>query len=302
LEQGNKHPNLVVLDADLVLDTGLIPFRDKHPDRFFECGIAEQDMVSMAGGMALRGLLPVVHSFACFLSARPNEQIYNNATEKTRVIYVGSLAGVVPGGPGHSHQAVRDISAVGAIPRLVIMEPCCEAEVGMLLDWAINQNSSSCYLRLVSLPWVVPYNLPKTYRLELGKGVALTDGTNVAIIAYGPVMLSAAVNAAQALREKSNIYVKVINLPWLNQIDGNWLASELGEVDHCFSFDNHYCIGGQGDRIANAISAFTDKKTILHRVAIEQIPACGTNSEIIWAHGFNASKLAEKIQSVIGGQ
>ena len=99
LEQANKHPNLVVLDADLVLDTGLIPFRDKYPDRFFECGIAEQDMVSMAGGMALRGLLPVVHSFACFLSARPNEQIYNNATEKTKVIYVGSLAGVLPGGP-----------------------------------------------------------------------------------------------------------------------------------------------------------------------------------------------------------
>ena len=86
------------------------------PDRFFECGIAEQDMVSQAGAMALAGLLPVVHSFACFLSTRPNEQIYNNATEGSKVIYVGSLAGIVPGGPGHSHQSVRDISALGAMP------------------------------------------------------------------------------------------------------------------------------------------------------------------------------------------
>jgi transketolase len=104
LQQASRSPKIVVLDADLVLDTGLIPFRNEFPARFFECGIAEQDMVSQAGGMALRGLLPIVHSFACFLSTRPNEQIYNNATERSKVIYVGSLAGVLPGGPGHSHQ------------------------------------------------------------------------------------------------------------------------------------------------------------------------------------------------------
>ena len=83
----------MALDADLCLDTGLVPFRERFPERFFECGIAEQDMVSQAGAMALAGLLPVVHSFACFLSTRPNEQIYNNATEGTKVIYAGSLAG-----------------------------------------------------------------------------------------------------------------------------------------------------------------------------------------------------------------
>src|SRR5690606_15430229 len=126
LDQAERHPELVVLDADLVLDTGLIPFRERYPERFVECGIAEQDMVSVAGGMALRGALPVVHSFACFLSARPNEQIYNNATERTRVVYVGSLAGVVPGGPGHSHQAVRDIAALGGVPGLIMLEPSCE--------------------------------------------------------------------------------------------------------------------------------------------------------------------------------
>ena len=131
VRHGERKSNLVALDADLVLDCGLIPFRQRFPDRFFECGIAEQDMVSQAGGMALKGLLPVVHSFACFLSTRANEQIYNNATERGKIIYVSSLAGLLPGGPGHSHQSVRDISCLDAIPGLILLEPCSETEVEM---------------------------------------------------------------------------------------------------------------------------------------------------------------------------
>ena len=138
LWQGERHRNLVVLDADLVKDCGLVQFSKRYPDRFVECGIAEQDMVSMASGMARRGVLPIVHSFACFLSARPNEQIYNQCTEGTKVIYVGSLAGLIPGGPGHSHQSVRDISALRGVPNLSLLEPCMEAEVGALVEYAVN--------------------------------------------------------------------------------------------------------------------------------------------------------------------
>src|SRR5207237_2820591 len=98
-------------------------FKEELPDRFIECGIAEQHMVSAAGGMALHGVLPVVHSFACFLSTRANEHIYNNATERTKIIYTAALAGLVPGGPGHSHQSVRDISAIGAVPRSTALHP-----------------------------------------------------------------------------------------------------------------------------------------------------------------------------------
>ena len=111
-------PEIVVLDADLLSDCGIEAFKEELPDRFIECGIAEQHMVSAAGGMALNGMLPVVHSFACFLSTRANEHIYNNATERRKIIYTATLAGVVPGGPGHSHQSVRDISAIGAVPGL----------------------------------------------------------------------------------------------------------------------------------------------------------------------------------------
>ena len=154
--QAERHPDLHVLDADLVLDRGLIPFRERFPERFLECGIAEQDMVSIASGMAARGLLPVAHSFSCFLSTRPNEQIYNNATEQRKVVYVGSLAGLLPGGPGHSHQCVRDISSLSAVPNLVMIEPACEEEVSLAVDYCINGTRESCYLRLVSILVQVP--------------------------------------------------------------------------------------------------------------------------------------------------
>lgn len=300
IEQAHKNPRIVALDADLILDTGLIPFQKEFPDRFVECGIAEQDMVSQAGGMALQGLLPIVHSFACFLSARPNEQIYTNATEQTKIIYVGSLAGVVPGGPGHSHQAVRDISALAAMPGLVLMEPSCEAEVGMLLDWAINEYTGSSYLRLVSLPWELPYALPANYRPELGKGVVLTEGKDVAIIAYGPVMLSVAVQAAQTLEAEHGISSKVINLPWLNHIDAKWLINELNGFKVIISLDNHYMIGGQGDRIADAILANGILSSTLHRLALEQIPACGTNMEILQTHDLDSEAIKNTILRKFG--
>lgn len=298
IAQARKNPKIVVLDADLILDTGLIPFQKEFPDRFVECGIAEQDMVSQAGGMALQGLLPIVHSFACFLSARPNEQIYNNATEQEKIIYIGSLAGVVPGGPGHSHQAVRDISALAAMPGLVLMEPSCEAEVGMLLDWAINTNKASSYLRLVSLPWILPYKLPLAYKPELGKGVTLVEGHDAAIIAYGPVMLSSAVQAAQVLKSEHGITVKVINLPWLNNVDADWLVEVLGDCKPVFSIDNHYLIGGQGDRIADALTSKGIAGTELTRLALNEIPACGTNPEILREHGLDPDSL---VQHVVNG-
>jgi transketolase len=294
LEQAEKHPNLVALDADLVLDTGLIPFRDRYPKRFIECGIAEQDMVSIAGGMALKGFLPVVHSFACFLSARPNEQIYNNATEKTKIIYVGSLAGVVPGGPGHSHQAVRDISALAAIPDMVLVEPSCEAEVGMLLDWCINEASGSCYLRLVSLPWDIPYCLPSGYRPRIGRGVTLVEGTDVVIIAYGPVLLSAAVEASKIAAKENGVSVKVINLPWLNHLDIAWFKSALDGCRKVVALDNHYVKGGQGGLLANAVAQAGVGQKFEH-LGITDIPPSGTNPQVLHVVGLDQKALVQAV-------
>jgi transketolase len=295
IDQARKNPKIVALDADLILDTGLIPFQKTFPNRFIECGIAEQDMVSQAGGMALQGLLPIVHSFACFLSSRPNEQIYNNATEHTKIIYVGSLAGILPGGPGHSHQAVRDISALSAIPGLIMMEPSCEAEVGMLLNWCINESQESSYLRLVSLPWVLPYELPSNYIPKIGRGVALSEGSDVAIIAYGPVLLSSAIMAARQINIEFGLNIKVINLPWLNCVDADWLAQELDEILNIIALDNHYLIGGQGDQIANVLAHRLPGSKKLYRLGINKKPVCGMNAEVLAAHGLDQQGIYELI-------
>ncbi len=299
MKQAEQNKEIVALDADLVLDTGLIPFQDKYPERFVECGIAEQDMVSQAGGMALKGRLPVVHSFACFLSARPNEHIYNNATERTKIIYVGSLAGVLPGGPGHSHQSLRDISALGSVPGLSIIEPCDENEVIMALDFAINNNTRSTYLRLVSIPCAIPYELPAGYEMEPGKGVVLRNGSDITIIGYGPVLLTEAFHAAELIEKQSNMSVKVVNLPWLNQVDGDWLVEAVKGNSVICTLDNHYIIGGQGQAVAAALAMHSSEKMPRIRLfGIEDIPACGRNDEVLKAHGLNAESLATNIMDM----
>lgn len=297
IAEARRNAKLVALDADLVLDMGLIPFQEAFPNRFVECGIAEQDMVSQAGGMALRGLLPVVHSFSCFLSARPNEQIYNNATEHTKIIYVAGLAGVLPAGPGHSHQAVRDISALAGVPGLTMIEPSCEAEVAMLLDWAVNRNPASTYMRLVSIPCEVGYSLPTAYVPECGRGATLREGTDIIVISYGPVMLPIAAEAAEALAHEG-ISVKVVNLPWLNVVDVEWLAQTIEGTRAVVAIDNHYIVGGQGDRIADALASMADAPA-LTRMGLTRVPPSGQNAEVLEAVGLSASSVIAAVRKAL---
>ena len=303
IEQAERNEHIVALDADLVLDTGLIPFRERFPNRFVECGIAEQDMVSQAGGMALSGLLPVVHSFACFLSARPNEQIYNNATERKKVIYVGSLAGLVPAGPGHSHQCVRDIASLGGVPGLTLVEPCCEEELREALDWAVNKSDTSTYLRLVSIPCDVPFKLPSNREFREGAGQIVCEGGDVAVIGYGPVLLSEAYKAADTLRRDSDIGVRVIDLPWLNRVDDEWLAAAVADVAAVFTLDNHYIDGGQGQMIAARIAGLgSDAKPTVTHLGLTDVPACGRDDEVIEFHGLDAWSIAASIAERLEGR
>jgi len=287
-----KNPGVVALDADLILDTGLIPFSERFPERFFECGIAEQDMVSQAGGMALKGMLPIVHSFACFLSTRPNEQIYNNATEKKKIIYVGTLAGILPSGPGHSHQSVRDISTLGAIPGLTLVEPSCEREVELALEYAVNREPESVYLRLVSVPTSVPFQLPASYQLTKARGVALLDGKDAIIFAYGPVLLGQAYDAALRLRLEQQIGVTLINMPWLNVVDREWLRETVADFDTVITIDNHYVAQGQGAMLAAGIAALRlTPPPILVALGVSDVPACGQNDEVLRIHGLDSNSI-----------
>lgn len=295
-----RNLRIVAFDADLALDTGLLPFEAEFPDRFVECGIAEQDMVSQAGGAALKGLLPVVHSFACFLSDRPNEQIYNNATERTKVVYVGSLAGLVPGGPGHSHQCVRDIAALSAIPRLVLIEPCCEREVELAVAYCLEETSESVYLRLVSVPWDVPFELPGDTRLSEGRGVPLVTGADAVVFGYGPVLLGEAVKAAARLRDRHGLAVSVVNLPWLNRIDAEWFAGIVRDVPAIFTLDNHLVHGGQGDMLLRTLAELSlPPKRVVRRIGVLDVPVCGANDEVLRAHGLDAGSLCDTIAAVL---
>jgi transketolase len=300
IAQAERNDRLTALDGDLVLDTGLIPFRDRFADRFVECGIAEQDMVSQAGGMALRGLVPVVHSFACFLASRPTEQIYNNASERTKVIYVGSLAGALPGGPGHSHQMVNDIAVLGAIPGIELVEPSCAAEVAPLLDYLLNQAKGSGYLRLVSIPCEIPYSLPKDYRPVAGRGVELRPGKDAVVIGYGPVLLPQAWQAAELLRERDGLDVAIVNLPWLSQVERDWLRRTVAGRRAVFTLDNHLVEGGQGRMIGAAIAELgLDRPPLLRRFGLTDFPACGQNDEVLRAHGLSAVQLADAMAATL---
>jgi transketolase len=293
LAMARDRSDIIVLDADLLSDCGIEAFKAALPERFIECGIAEQHMVSAAGGLALRGMLPVVHSFACFLSTRANEHIYNNATERRKIIYTATLAGVVPGGPGHSHQSVRDISAIGAVPGLVAFEPCSEREARLAIRWAVEANPESTYLRFVNVPLDLPYVLPEDCALHIGRGVTLRGGTDVAIVGYGPMLLTNAWRAADELATRG-VSAAVIDLPWLNRVDDEWVRRELACYPHIVTLDNHYLEFGQGVMVAAAL-ARNEIRADVTSLGLTEIPACGSNVEVLAYHGLDGQSIARAV-------
>jgi transketolase len=260
-------------------------------------------MVSMACGFARRGALPVVHSFACFLSARPNEQIYNQCSEGSKVIYVGSLAGLLPGGPGHSHQSVRDISALGSVPNLVMAEPAVADEVHALVDYLVNTAPESAYLRLVSVKWPVPFAYPSGQRVQPGRGWVVREGSDLVVFGYGPWLLSNAWHAADQLQKSVGVTTRLVNLPWLNRVDPDWLNGTIGDRRAILLLDNHYVHGGQGDMLAAAIAALgLEPAAAVGRVGVATLPECGTNEEVLEYHGMDIASLVKASQAVIDRQ
>lgn len=298
----DRHSNIVALDADLVLDTGLIPFSQQHSDRFIECGIAEQDMVSQAGALALAGMMPIAHSFACFLAARPREQIYNNSSEGTKIIYVGSLAGVLPGGPGHSHQGVSDIGAIGHIPGMKVLVPGCEEDVAPLLAWAVNSNEESSYIRLESIPVALDFEYVPNTVMKLGYGTPITEKATIKVITYGPTMLAVALDAAKQVQGQVGEKVEVINFPWANFVDPEWLGHISGSAEFLLCLENHLAKGGLGDRIAACIAALSQSKPQLLTMGLERVPVGGRNDEVLQYHGLDAAAVSNRILEFINGR
>ena len=297
VDVASKRKNLVVLDADLAFDCKVRDFENTYPERFIETGIAEQDMVSMAGGMARLGYLPVVNSFASFLASRANEQIYNNASEQTKIIYALHYAGLIPAGPGKSHQSLRDISLFAALPNCTILQPCNADETRMVVEYSVNEAEENCALRIIIGPSPRKIQLPADYRLIYGKGVALTEGKDALMFAYGPVMLHEALLAHELLAERG-VNLKVVNMPWLNRIDTGWLLETIQPYELVFVLEDHHPAGGLGDHMLAILAEHRSNplaKRRLVKFAVEGWPACGTPAEALQFHRLDGASLAERI-------
>jgi transketolase len=283
---GAERDDLVVLDADLASDCRVRAFELAFPDRFVECGIAEQDMVSTAAGLARHGLLPVVNSFASFLASRANEQIYNQASEGTKVVYALHYAGLIPAGPGKSHQSVRDVSLLGALPGTTIVQPGNAAETRAVLRWAVEGADGNVAIRLAIGP--SPRVVEIGGELEVGRGRLVRTGTDGVLLTYGPVMLHEALTAAELLSERG-IELVVIDMPWLNSFDAEWLTAL--DADRLFVVEDHSPVGGLGDALRRA----QDRDVVVF--GVEGWPACGTPTEALRAHELDGTTLARRLEA-----
>jgi len=293
LELGAERDDLIVLDADLASDCRTRAFELAYPDRFVQCGIAEQDMVSTAAGMARHGLLPVVNSFAAFLASRANEQIYNQASEGSKVLYALHYAGLIPAGPGKSHQSVRDISLLAALPNVAIVQPGSPEETRTLVRWAAMDAAETVAVRLAIGPSPRRIDLPGV--AAVGRGTVLREGGDAVLVSYGPVMLHEALVAAERLGESGELSVRVVALPWLNRFDAEWLAAEVGPFEHVFVLEDHAPVGGLGDGLRAALPGH-----VVTVFGVEGWPACGTPAEALRFHGLDGRSLATRIAMHVG--
>ena len=287
---GAERDDLVVLDADLASDCRVRAFELAYPDRFVECGIAEQDMVSTAAGLARHGLLPVVNSFASFLASRANEQIYNQASERTKVVYALHYAGLIPAGPGKSHQSVRDISLLAALPDMTVVQPASAEETRALLRWAVEDATGNVSIRLAIGP--SPRRIELTGRLQVGWGRTVCDGADAILLAYGPVMLHEGLTASELLVERG-VGLAVVNMPWLNRFDDDWLR-ELNPYELVVVLEDHAPVGGLGDALRRGLGR--DVAVL----GVEGWPACGAPSEALGVHGLDGASVAGRIEALLG--
>jgi transketolase len=294
VELARAHDHVVVLDADLASDCRVRAVELAFPDRFLECGIAEQDMISTASAIARQGLLPVVNSFAAFLASRANEQIYNQASEGSKVVYALHYAGLIPAGPGKSHQSLRDVSLLGALPNVTIVQPANSEETRELLRWAIEDAPESVAIRLAIGPSPRRIELEDDYRAELGRGSILRTGGDALLVSYGPVMVHEALRASELLAGRGT-GVAVLNLPWLNRVDRGWLAELAAPFTDVLVLEDHAPAGGLGDLLRRELDG-----TRITVFGVDGWPACGTPQEALRFHGLDGESLAQRIQLVLG--
>ena len=293
VELGQQHDNLVVLDADLAAATKTGVFRKAFPDRHFNCGIAECNMIAAAAGMASMGLVPFASSFAMFAAGRAFEQIRNSIGYPGLNVKIGAThGGISVGEDGASHQCCEDFALMRSIPGMVVISPSDDVEARAAVK-AAYEHQGPVYLRFGRLA-VPVFHDEENFKFEIGKGEQLTEGSDVAIIATG-LMVNEALIAAEQLKAEG-IAARVINIATIKPLDEEIVikaAKECGKIVTC---EEHSIIGGLGEAVASVLSEKCP--TMMRRVGVnDEFGHSGPALPLLAEMGLSAAHIAQVVKS-----
>ncbi len=295
-ELAAEYPDVVVLDADLAAATKTGIFKKKYPERFFDCGIAECNMIGVAAGLATCGKIPFAASFAMFSAGRAFEQVRNSVGyPKLNVKVVGSHAGISVGEDGATHQCCEDIALMRTIPGMVILNPSDHYEMKAAVRAAI-EHKGPCYIRLGRLA-VESINNNDDYHFELGKGILLREGTDITIVATG-LMVAEAVKAAKAL-EAEGISAEVINIHTIKPLDEEIILNSAKKTGRVVTVEEHNIIGGLGEAVAAVLSEKCP--TPVTRIGVNDVFGhSGPAVDLLKEFGLSAEHIVEVVREKLG--
>lgn len=293
-EFGAKYENLVVLDADLAAATKTSTFKKAFPDRFFDCGIAENNMINVAVGLSLSGKIPFASTFAMFAAGRSYEQIRNSIGYPHTNVKIGAThAGITVGEDGATHQCNEDLALMRTIPGMTILNPADAVEARLAVEAAIKMQGP-CYLRFGRM--AVPVIFDKDYKFEIGRGVKLADGTDVSLIATGIEVEQAL--AARELLAAEGISASVINIHTIKPLDEDLIVAEAQKTGAIVTCEEHSIIGGLGGAVAECLSAKCPTPVL--RVGVEDtFGRSGPAKELVSYFGLDAAAIAAKAKAAV---
>ena len=291
----STNENIVVLDADLSKSTKTADFKSVAPERFFNMGIAEGNMMGVAAGLSTCGKIPFVSTFAMFAAGRAFEQIRNSICyPKLNVKVCATHAGLTVGEDGASHQAIEDISLMRSIPNMTVINPADAVETDAVIK-AIAEIDGPCYVRLGRLA-VNNVNDAATYKFELGKGITLKEGNDVTLVATG-IMVEAALEAAEMLA-KEGINARVISIHTIKPIDREILVNAAKETGAIVTAEEHNVIGGLGSAVAEVLTEECPVPVL--KVGVQDtFGESGKPNELLEAYGLTAKNIVEKAKKAI---
>lgn len=294
LEVGASNLDIVALTADLAESTRVQQFAQEYPERFFEVGVAEQNLIGVAAGMAHEGLVPFAASYAVFSPGRSWDQIrVSVAYSKANVKIVGSHAGLSVGADGATHQALEDVAIMRVLPNMVVVVPC-DAEEARKATLAIAKHRGPCYLRLgrEKVPTITSTETP----FELGKALVLTKGNDVTIVANGPLVFTA-LQAAKKLQD--SIKVRVINLHTVKPLDHKAILDAAEDTGAIVTAEDHQVDGGMGSAVAELVSQFHPVPVVRLGVK-DSFGESGTVKELMDHFALNVDSLCEAVKKAVG--